>query len=339
VVVRGGWVSSFDKAAGTLVTVADAATHPARAWVHGAGEPARRIENFNDRLLDGIDLGRCEEVWFDGAAADGRGPGDKVQMWLFYPPGFDARRKTPVLHMIHGGPHTALGDNWHYRWNNPTFAAAGYVVAMVNYHGSSSFGLAFKDSITHRWGELELQDIERATDWLLAKPWVDPKRIFAAGGSYGGYMVAWMNGHVDAGRYAAYICHAGCYDWRAMFADDAWSWHARELGGWYWDDPARIERQSPIAFAHAMRTPTLVIHGALDYRVPDAQGLAYYNTLKARGVDARWLWFPDENHWILKPRNSAVWYHEFFDWLAGHDPGRQRGARRGKPRQDKPQAA
>ena len=199
-------------------------------------------------------------------------------------------------------------------------AAQGYVVACVNYHGSSSFGHAFLDSITHRWGALELQDVEAATDVLLQEPWADANRVFASGGSYGGFMVAWMNGHVPVGRYAAYICHAGCFDWTAMFADDAYTWHAKELGGWYWDKPAQVNAQSPHVFAGAMRTPTLVIHGALDYRVPDAQGLAYYNTLKAQGVPARLLWYPDENHWILKPRNNRQWYGEFFDWLHAWDP-------------------
>ncbi|MGS0757143.1 alpha/beta hydrolase family protein, partial [Roseateles sp. GG27B] len=142
----------------------------------------------------------------------------------------------------------------------------------------------------------------------LKKPWIDKKRVFATGGSYGGYMVAWMNGHVPAGRYQAYVCHAGCFDWQAMFADDAYTWHAKELGARYWDDPAKIAAQSPHSFAQHMTTPTLVIHGAQDYRVPDAQGLAYYNTLKARGIDARLLWYPDENHWILKPRNSQLSY-------------------------------
>jgi len=313
VVVAGGWVQGFDKAAGTLVTLADAMLHPARLHAHLPGEAPRRIEHFNDSLLAGLDLGHCEEVWFDGAE------GDPVQMWLVYPPGFDPKKKTPLLHVIHGGPHTAAGDTWHYRWNNPTFAAQGYVVAAVNYHGSSSFGYAFLDSITHRWGALELQDIEAATDWLLKKPWADKKRVFATGGSYGGFMVAWMNGHVPAGRYAAYVCHAGCFDWSAMFADDAYTWHAKELGAWYWENLPQVNAQSPHTFAGAMATPTLVIHGALDYRVPDAQGLAYYNTLKAREVDARLLWFPDENHWVLKPRNSQLWYSEFFGWLARYD--------------------
>ncbi len=323
IVVHGGWVSAFDKAAGTLVTIADSAQHPARAHAHPPGAAALRLESFNDALMDKLALGRVEEVWIAGGKADPAAavsaPGDPVQMWLVYPPNFDPKKKHAVMHNIHGGPHTGPGDNWHYRWNTQLFAAQGYVVASVNYHGSSGFGYAFLDSITHRWGELELQDIEAGTDWLLGQRWVDKQRIFATGGSYGGYMVAWMNGHVPAGRYQAYVCHAGCYDWVGMFADDAWHWHAKELGNWYWDDMAQVARQSPHAYADQMQTPTLVIHGALDYRVPDAQGLAYYNTLKAKGVDARLLWFPDENHWILKPRNSQLWYAEFFGWLKRHD--------------------
>jgi len=133
-------------------------------------------------------------------------------------------------------------------------------------------------------------------------------------------MVAWMNAHVKPGRYQAYVCHAGCYDWVGMFADDAYGWHAQELGGWYWNDMKKVHSQSPHAYAANMQTPTLVIHGAQDYRVPDAQGLAYYNTLKAKGVDARLLWYPDENHWILKPANNVIWYHEFFDWIKRYDP-------------------
>ena len=317
-VVRGGWVQGFDKAAGTLVTLADAADHPARLQAHLPGAAPRRIESFNDAITGRLALGHHEAIEVVGAL------GDAVQVWLFYPPGFNAKKQYPLLQVIHGGPHTSVGDNFHYRWNNALFAAQGadgHVVAVVNYHGSTGFGYAFKDSITHRWGTLELQDIEAATTELLKRPYIDPGRVYATGGSYGGFMVAWMNGHIPGGpgrRYAAYVCHAGCFDWTAMFADDAWAWHAKELGGWYWDDMARVHAQSPHAFAAAMDTPTLVIHGALDYRVPDAQGLAYYNTLKARGVAARLLWFADENHWVIKPRNSRLWYAEFFAWLDSH---------------------
>ena len=314
VVADGGWVQSFDACGEVIVTVKDGVDHPARIEALTGDQSPRRIESFNDDVLKDVAMGRTEELWITGAQ------GDPVQVWLTYPPNFNPRRKHPLLHVIHGGPHTAFGDAFHYRWNVQAMAAQGYVVAAVNYHGSSSFGYAFKDSITGRWGELELQDVEAATDALLKKPWADKKRVFATGGSYGGYMVAWMNGHVKPGRYAAYVCHAGCFDWTAMFADDAYTWHAKELGAWYWDDMAKVNSQSPHAYAKNMSTPTLVIHGQLDYRVPDAQGLAYYNTLKARGVPARLVWFPDENHWILKPRNSKLWYGEFFDWLKRHHP-------------------
>jgi dipeptidyl aminopeptidase/acylaminoacyl peptidase len=318
IVFEGGHATSFAAGSGVVVVNHDSLDHPPRLSALVADIHPQRIEHFNDALMARHAWSRNEEVWFKGAQ------GEQVQMWLQYPPGFDPRKKYPVMHLIHGGPHTAMGDSWHWRWNHQLFAAQGHVVATVNYHGSSSFGHAFLDSITHRWGELELLDVEAATDWLLKKPWADSKRIFATGGSYGGYMVAWMNGHVKPGRYQAYVCHAGCFDWQAMFADDAYSWHVKELGAWYWKDPAKIAAQSPHAFAGAMKTPTLVIHGAMDYRVPDAQGLAYYNTLKALGVDARLVWFPDENHWVLKPRNSKLWYGEFFDWLKRHGKARGR---------------
>jgi dipeptidyl aminopeptidase/acylaminoacyl peptidase len=318
IAAEGGWVQSFDVAGDVVVSAADAMGHPVQVAARRGAEAPRRIERFNDELLARLRFGEVEEVTLQGAQ------GDPVQMWVIYPPGFDRKKKYPLLQAIHGGPHAASGDTFHYRWNSHVFAAQGYVVAGVNYHGSSGFGHAFLDSITHRWGQLELQDVEAGTDWLLKHPWADRKRVFATGGSYGGYMVAWMNGHVAPGRYNAYICHAGCFDWTALFSDDAWGWHARELGAWYWDDMAKVNSQSPHAFAKAMQTPTLVIHGALDYRVPDQQGLAYYNTLLAKGVDTKLVWFPDENHWVLKPRNSRLWYREFFEWLKRHAEGSSR---------------
>lgn len=321
VVSEGGTVHAFDEASGQLVTLIDRAIHPGRMHVTKVNESgqalsieSKRIEHFNDDLLKDMPLGSTEEHWFKGAN------GDDVQVWLHFPPGFTKEKEYPLLHTIHGGPHTGPGDVWHWRWNYHVFAAQGYVVANVNYHGSSGFGLKFLDSITHKWGDLELQDMEACTDWLRKKPWIAKDRVFATGGSYGGYMVAWMNAHVKPGKYQAYVCHAGCFDWVGMFSDDAYGWHAQELGGWYWNDMEKVHAQSPHTFAATMKTPTLVIHGAKDYRVPDAQGLAYYNTLKAKGVDARLLWYPDENHWILKPANNVIWYHEFFDWIKRYDP-------------------
>jgi dipeptidyl aminopeptidase/acylaminoacyl peptidase len=197
-------------------------------------------------------------------------------------------------------------------------------VAQVNFHGSSGFGEDFKRSLVGRQGALELQDIEATTDWLLQQPWADAQRVVATGGSYGGFLVAWMNGHVAPGRYQAYVCHAGVFDRLATFSADSYPVRPKDLAARYWEPAgmARVLAQSPMAFAGAMHTPTLVIHGARDYRVPDCNGLAYYNTLQARGVPARLLWFPDENHWVLKPHNSRLWYAEFLAWVGQHTRGR-----------------
>jgi dipeptidyl aminopeptidase/acylaminoacyl peptidase len=173
-----------------------------------------------------------------------------------------------------------------------------------------------------------MQDIGAGTDWLCRQRWIDAARIHATGGSYGGFMVAWMNGHVPAGRYASMVCHAGVFDRIATFSADSYPHRPKDLQAKYWEDMPKVLAQSPMTFAAAMQTPTLVIHGALDYRVPDCNGLAYYNTLKARGIDARLLWFPDENHWILKPRHARQWTGEFLDWLQRHEKPR---AAPGKP--------
>ena len=222
----------------------------------------------------------------------------------WYPPGFDPRKKYPVLHSITAARTLASGDTFHYRWNNHVFAAQGYVVACVNYHGSSGFGYDFLDSITHRWGELELhRDVEAGTDWLL-KPWVDRQRVFATGGSYGGYMVAWMNGHVAGAlrrlcRLPRRLLRLG-FDVRR----DAYTWFPRELGAWYWVTWPRF-RAEPACLRRPDATPTLVIHGALDY--PRARrpgpGLPQHAQGARRGRAAGVV--PDENHWILKPRNSG----------------------------------
>jgi dipeptidyl aminopeptidase/acylaminoacyl peptidase len=326
-VLPGGWVQGFDLAGELIVSVADSALHPPRVRAHRGTAPPRRLETFNDRLLAGVALGEVREQTLPGAL------GDPVQTWLVFPPGFKARRRHAVMHVIHGGPHAAAGDTWSWRWNPHLLARDGAVVAQVNYHGSSGFGHAFRHSLIGRQGALELQDIEAATDWLQRQPWADKRRVFATGGSYGGFLVAWMNGHVPAGRYRAYVCHAGVFDRVASMAADSYLQRPKDLGARYWEDLPRVLAQSPMASAAHMHTPTLVVHGALDYRVPDCNGLAYYNTLKARGVAARLLWFADENHWVLKPRNSRQWYAEFLAWIAAHD---ETGGLRSSFRRDRP---
>ena len=190
------------------------------------------------------------------------------------------------------------------------------MLAEVNYHGSTGFGQKFVSSISGSWGHRELADVEAGTDYMLATGYIDKKRVVATGGSYGGYMVAYMNGRSAPGRYQAYVCHAGCFDWVSMMASDGYFWFGSELGAFPWQDEARVLKQSPHHYAANFTTPTLVIHGELDYRVPYYQGLGYYNTLRVKGVPTRLVFFPDENHWILKPQNSRLWYQEFFAWCA-----------------------
>jgi dipeptidyl aminopeptidase/acylaminoacyl peptidase len=310
VVARGGVVSDFDVAGEAIAFVRNTMSEPPAVYRAAPGEAERRIDRFNEGVLEGVRLGAVRELEFEGYG------GDPVHMWVVYPPDFDPAKKWPLLQNIHGGPHAIAADTFHFRWNNHVFAAQGYVVVCVNYHGSSSFGHRFTECIDGEWGKRELVDVEAATDFMLRQGYIDRERLVAAGGSYGGYMVAWMNGHVD--RYKAYVCHAGCFDWVAMFADDVYYAHARELGAFYWENAAAIGAENPRERVRRMKTPTLVIHGQLDYRVPDQQGLAYYNTLKAKGVPARLVFFPDENHWILKPQNSRLWYREFFTWLRRH---------------------
>jgi dipeptidyl aminopeptidase/acylaminoacyl peptidase len=325
-VVPGGVVSGHARSADGAVTVyvRDTAGAPPSLFAaagDGAGE--RAIETHNRALLARHAIGETRE--FEVAGFDGK----PVQVFVTYPPGFDPKRKWPLMHTIHGGPHAAHHDGWHFRWNTQVFAARGQVVAAVNYHGSSGFGQAFLETITGRYGEKEFADIEAATDFLLAQGYVDPARLTAAGGSYGGFMVAYMNGHTE--RYRAFVCHAGCYDWVSMMATDGYRFFASELGAFPWDDEARVLRQSPHHHVKAAKTPTLVIHGELDYRVPATQALQYFNSLKAKAVPARLVWFPDENHWILKPANSKLWYDECLAWLARFTPPAKRARPPGDP--------
>ncbi len=313
--VAGGVISGYAQSSdGTVLAYTrDTALHPPSLFAAaGDGASERPIESHNRALLARHALGEMREFTIDGF------DGEPVQMFVTYPPGFDPKRKWPLMHSIHGGPHASHHDGWHFRWNTQVFAGQGYVVAAVNYHGSSGFGQAFLETITGRYGEKELADIEAGTDFLLGQRYVDPARLTATGGSYGGYMVAYMNGHTD--RYRAFVCHAGCYDWVSMMATDGYRFFAKELGAFHWDDEARVMRQSPHHYVRHASTPTLVIHGELDYRVPATQGLQYFNSLKAKDVPARLVYFPDENHWILKPRNSQLWYREFFAWLARFAP-------------------
>jgi dipeptidyl aminopeptidase/acylaminoacyl peptidase len=266
--------------------------------------------HLNDTLFSSLRLGRVEEYTFTGAA------GDTVQGWLIYPPDFDPAKKYPLLQLMHGGPATMIGDMWQPRWNAQVFVAPGYVATWVNRHGSTGFGEKYVASIDGAWGEKPYEDIIKATDFLLARhPFLDATRTAAMGASYGGYMASWVCGHTD--RFRAIVCHAGVTDFDTQYASDvALYWQDGVMDGSPWRRTRAYDSQNPMNFAANFKTPTLVIHGELDYRVPVAQGIEFYAALKAGNVPARLVYFPDENHWVLHPQNSVFWYGEVQTWLA-----------------------
>lgn len=312
VVHKVGSSASLEAGANVVVFLNNRIDHPEELFALDTATGATRpLTRFNAPLLDQIELGKVEEYWFDGAA------GDRVHGWLVYPPGFDPAKSYPLVQVMHGGPHTMSRDGWTYRWNSHVFAAPGYVVAHVNRHGSTGFGEKFAQSILNEWGDKPFEDVMKATDFLLKKlPNLDPKRVAATGASYGGYLAAWVLGHTD--RFACIINHAGVNNSYSQFATDVPHGFAKVMGGTPWDNVDGMQRNNPMFYAKHFKTPTLVIHGELDYRVPYGNGLELYGVLQALGVPSRLVVYPNENHWILSPQNSIYWYWEFHDWLARH---------------------
>lgn len=278
-----------------------------------------------------VSLGATREVWFEGAG------GRSVQMFLVYPPGVKPpdrgrrpARPMPLVHVIHGGPHGISGDGWHWRWNAQAFAAPGYLVAMVNFHGSTSWGQDFAACISGRWGDQPYADLMAATDHLVEAGLADPARMAATGGSYGGYLASWIACRTD--RFACIVNHAGVCDFQTQLASDITQGEVRAIGGSLWDDIEGFDRYNPIRKAGGFRSPMLVLHGEKDYRIPYDQALEIYNVYKARNLPARLVIYPEENHWILKPRSSRHWYGEVLGWLdrwlgAGGSRRRKGGAR------------
>lgn len=307
---RGGTVTGFDLTpSGVVVFAWSSLTRPTELGrIEADGSGLRTLTQHAAPLIEPFALGTVREVTFKGAGDD------QVQMFYLEPPGYQPGKQYPLLQLIHGGPVGTFGDNWHQRWNAQVFCSStGYVVAMVNFHGSSSFGQAFLESILGAPADKPYLDVMRATDWLIARGIVDPKRMAAGGGSYGGYLTNFIAG--QTGRFAALISHAGPYNLIHQFGSDAtWGRH-HSYGGYPFTALDQIDRSSPNRLTANFVTPMLILHGEQDYRVPYTHSLELHGTLTAKGVPSRLVIYPDENHWILKGANSIEWYREVIDWL------------------------
>ncbi len=293
----------------TMVYVEQSGSRPLEIYrASSGGGAATALTHLNDRLLEGYQLTPLEEFRVEGAEKT------PVSSFLVKPPRFDSSRRYPVLFLIHGGPQSAWGEAWSYRWNPQVFAAAGYVVVLPNPRGSTGYGQRFTDEINADWGGKVYDDIMAVVDHVAALGYADSSRMAAAGGSYGGYMVNWMLGRTK--RFKAFVSHAGVFDLRSMGGETEELWFPIwEFRGMPWENPEVYERWSPSNFINEFSTPTLVIHGELDYRVPVGQGLQLFTALQMRKVPSKMLLFPDEGHWILKPQNSILWYRTFLDWV------------------------
>jgi len=288
----------------------------------------RPVTHLNDTLLAQLDLPKMQSFWF--TAKDGV----KVQGFLIPPPGFDPQKKYPVKFLIHGGPQGAWGDAWSYRWNAELFAANGYVVVMINPRGSTGYGQAFVDGVNGDWGGKPFTDLMTGLDYAEQHyPFIDKSRECALGASYGGYMANWILGHTD--RFKCIVSHDGMFNPESAFGTTEEDWFNNwEFKGNPWDyyEGAPTDRSSsvgrgkpdsenpyrkwsPALSAKNFKTPTLVVHGQLDYRLDVSEGFQLFDTLQLLKVPSEMLYFPDEGHWVLKPQNSQLWYKTVNAWV------------------------
>ena len=294
----------------TLVFLRQSATQPPEIYAVGLdGRGLRPVTSINAEALAGLDLAPLESFGFLGAQ------GDSVFGWLLKPPGFVPGRKYPMLYLVHGGPQGAWLDSWSARWNYHMFASRGYVVAAVNFHGSTGYGQAFTNSITRNWGAAPFEDLMKGLDRIAAMPFVDSTRMGAAGASYGGYMIFWLAGHTN--RFRMLVAHDGVFNPLSMTGTTEELWFPLwEFGGAQTTPAGRalLQKWSPEAAAANWRTPMLVVHGQQDFRVDVSEGYQAFTALKLKGIPAKFLYFPDEGHWVLKPRNRRVWWGVVLDW-------------------------
>jgi dipeptidyl aminopeptidase/acylaminoacyl peptidase len=277
------------------------------------GGPLERLTTVNGDLLSARHMGEFEQFSFAGWN------GETVYGYVVRPHGFESGKRFPVAFLIHGGPQQSMQNLWNYRWNAQVFAGAGYAVVMIDFHGSPGYGQAFTDSISRDWGGKPLVDLQKKLSAALAKyPWLDGERVCALGGSYGGFMVNWIAGNWPE-RFRCIVSHDGIFDQRMWYYATEELWFPEwEFGGPYYQNPRGYEQFNPADFVSNWRTPMLVIHGEQDFRIPYSQGLGAFTALQRRGIESKLLIFPDENHWVLKPANSVLWYHTVVGWLDAH---------------------
>jgi dipeptidyl aminopeptidase/acylaminoacyl peptidase len=315
-VLAGSFNAEFDisRDGRTLAFTRTSLTMPKEIFVANRdGSGVRQLTHHNGALLSQLDLPAVERFWFAGAE------GAQIEGLLLRPPHFDASKKYPLLLLIHGGPQGEWDDNWGYRWNPQVMAAPGYVVLMINPRGSFGYGHKLAEEVSRDWGGKVYDDLMKGVDAAIAKyPFVDGARLGAAGGSYGGYMADWIATH--SGRFRCLISHAGPWNETGMYGATEELWFMEwEFGGPPWSSPELYKKWSASEYASALgkyKTPTLVIAGELDFRVPYTQSLEFFTALQRQGVPSKLVIFPDEGHWILKPQNSELWYRTFLDWLA-----------------------
>lgn len=278
-------------------------THPAEVWAEG-----KALTHQSDAAIAGLDLSPLEEFGFVGAR------GDSVFGWLQKPPAFDPAKKYPVIYLLHGGPQTEFLDLWHARWNYQLFAARGYVVVAVNRHGSTGYGQAFTDEISQDWGGAAYEDLMKGLDVVSRRPYVDGTRVCAAGASYGGYMIYWIAGHTT--RFKCLVAHDGVFNPVSMAGSTEELWFVNwEFAGTPYASRSMYEKWSPLNFVKNWKSPMLIVHSQLDYRVDLSEGYQAFTAARQLGVPSKFLYFPDEGHWILKPRNRRIWWGVVQDWI------------------------
>jgi dipeptidyl aminopeptidase/acylaminoacyl peptidase len=309
--VKQGTVVRPAAARGLVVFSKDDLGSPADLFsVKPDGSGLVPITRTNADLLASVRMGATEQFTFAGWN------GETVHAWLVKPADFDPARKWPVAFLIHGGPQGSFGDNFHYRWNPQAYAGAGYAAVMVDFHGSTGYGQAFTDSIAGDWGGKPLEDLQKGLAAALERfPFLDGDRVAALGASYGGYMVNWIAGKWPD-RFRCLVSHDGNLDEQFAYFDTEELWFPeREHGGPPWENPEGYQKHNPVNLVKSWKTPILVIHGGKDYRVVETQGMATFTAAQRRGIPSELLHFPDENHWVLKPRNSILWHHTVLGWL------------------------